>query len=385
MKRIAIMGYTDMPNCGEHFLADCLSYLIGPDYQKTFIPFQPKKNRLRYLIFGALIIFSRLFGQSDFAYKLQYIGIYILTKKFYKENLSDCHGLIFACGSYKYTTQKIWAFFSIAIETANELNIPVMINAVNVQKFNALDWRCSLLQKRTNFPCVKMFTTRDGESGIKKIISDYVNPNFHMDIRSVGDVAFWIPETYQNSIHLLPKRRHTIGINLIRGQIFEDYGHHISEEQLIEIYCGFITMLDNMNFKWELFTNGLPSDYVFGEKLLRRLKRSDVEIISCKRAENLIQLTLQYQAILGARLHSCICAYALDIPMIGFIWDEKMLNFSVCTGLQNFFLSEKDLTSESLYQCMLDAMQYKYNNDLRNDLKNKTQKSIADFLLIYVS
>ena len=221
-----------------------------------------------------------------------------------------------------------------------------------------------------------MFTTRDGNEGLEKFKKYYLSKD-DMDIRMVGDPAFWIKECYG-----IEKKdgSDVIGINLIRGKIFEAYGKNISEEALIDIYCDLLKRLDENNIKWELFTNGLSPDLKFGKQVLERYGKKDILIHVPKTDIELVKMISGYKAIVGARLHALICAYALDVPMVGYIWDEKLLRFAQIASLNNVFVNEEELSGDKLYATLNEAMDFEYDSKLRDIWKNKTKDSIYDFL-----
>lgn len=378
MKKIVLMGLVDLENYGEQFLSDTVEYLVGKKYQTVSVDFRPSKKNIRYLSYWILLVLSKVFSFSQISYKLLYWGISILTRKYYAEQIKNADMIIFACGSYKYRTQKLWAYYSVAIEEAQKLNMPVMFDAMNIQDFDESDWRCLCLQAHTNYPCVKWFTTRDGVAGFEKLKSNYINTDSDIKVEMVGDPAFWIPECYGVRKSNSAKK---VGVNLIRSKIFLQYGYNITEEQLFDFYCGVIYKLEESGIEWELFTNGLEKDYQFGKMVLKKSGMEERNIVVPGSAKQLVDLIAEYKAILGARLHACICAYALDVPLVGLIWDEKLLRFSQIAGIESLFLTEEELNSEHFYEKFTAALDFSYDKIIREEWKQKTKCTIKQFLL----
>lgn len=381
MKKVAIMGLVNWVNYGEQFLANTVEYLVGSDYDTKNIDFRPERNPFGYLIYYAAVILDKILFFWKESARLILFGVKCLCKKYYMDNLQECKAIIFACGSYKYGTQKLWAYYSVAIEVAEQLGIPVMFDAVNIQDYSDSDWRCQCLKQHTNYSCVKVFTTRDGEYGLDKLRSCYLEKESSVYSEAVGDPAFWIPECYQ--LNRSPNAN-KIGVNLIRSGIFSDYGYAFGEEQLIDLYCNLFKALDEKGIEWELFTNGLKVDYDTGKSILQKCDMTDRPIIVPQSPRQLVELIAGYKGIIGARLHACICAYSIDVPMVGFIWDEKMLRFAQITGTENNFLSADELTGEALCERIQTVLNGEYNAQIRNVWKQKTEASIKSFLKQYV-
>lgn len=381
MKKVAVMGLIDWINYGEQFLGNTVSYLVGTDYDIKSIDFRPKKNKCRYLVYYFTVILAKILAFWKKSHCVVLFGIKCLAKRYYEEQLKDCDSIIFACGSYKYGTQKLWAYYSVVIEVAQKLNIPVMFNAMNIQDFKEDDWRCKCLKKYTNYQCVKVFTTRDGEYGLNKLRTDYLEKDTPIYSDAVGDPAFWIPECY--GVKRM-NEGNKVGVNLIRGGVFEDYGLHITEQQLLEIYCQLIRKLETEQIDWEMFTNGLEVDLDFGKAVLQRCGMSERKIVVPKSAQDLVERIAGYKGVIGARLHACICAYSLDVPVVGFIWDEKMLRFAQISDLEENFLKEEELSGEALYETLRDLLDKSYNKELRDIWKQKTKVSIEQFLTQYM-
>ena len=381
MKRIALAALTDYPNYGDHFIAKCVDYLVrskGEEYKTFFFNMAKRKKDYRYVIYGFFRILAKFVRNDNLSYKIIFLAMKINLKQYYKKQIKLADAIIFSCGSFKYGTQFLWCYYSLIVECAEELGISVMFDAMNIQEYADSDWRCNCLKKHANMKCVKMITTRDGEYGVNRLKKYYIT-NQDILLFPVGDPAFWIPECYESK----KKESNVIGINVIRGNIFKDYGwRNISEEELLEVYLNLIKCFDREGIQWELFTNGLPEDHEFAQKIRDRITSDGNSIIRVPdNDKNLVEIICSYRGIVGARLHACICAYSLDIPVAGFIWDEKMLYFSILTNLKGCFVENEHLSGEILFEKMKNAI---YNNkelsSVREEWKKKTKDTISLFL-----
>ena len=196
--KIAIIGLKDYENLGDQFIVKTVEYLVKQygtiETELVDLQIDHKKWRLAFVT-RALHKLSRKLNLEQLSYRLC-IKKY---RNYYKEtvfnSIKDVDGIIFSCGSFKYGTQELWAQYSVIIEYANKHGISVMFDAMNVQRYNASDFRCEYLKKHLNFPCVKYFTSRDGNAGVERLKADYITTG-KIKIYPAADPAFWIPETY---------------------------------------------------------------------------------------------------------------------------------------------------------------------------------------------
>lgn len=379
-KKVLIMGLESLNNYGDNFILQCNKYLVDKSegYEVILFDFEPTMTKIRKLFYYLVLCMSKLCPFKVLRYKLVLLAVKIRCLKAYMTAIEDADMVIFGVGSIKYGTQKVWAYYSLTIDIAKRSQVPVMFNAMNIQKYNAADWRCRFLQSRLNSECVKVITSRDGVAGVERLRNDYYINN-GISCAGVGDVAFWIPECYQIYSKQLGE---TIGINLIYGKIFRRYGNKLSEKKLLDIYVELLKRLDYEGIEWELFTNGLQSDYKFGIKVLKAYGNTKKEIRVPKSDIDLINIIDDYRVILGARLHACICAYSLNIPFVGFIWDEKLYYFAQMAHLEKHFVSELELSAEVLYQKITgkDSMYNTEQLEQRKMWKEKTKEYINLFL-----
>ncbi len=380
MKKVALMGLCNYENMGDQIIARTLYYLIRTidgGYEPYYVNFQPERIGYKYEKYKSRRKKVENKGLGQLEHKLIYLIMKDFVAEYYKENLQKADALIFSCGSFKYGTQNLWTTYSIAVEYAQKYNVPVMFDAMNIQDYNGKDWRCRFLKKHANYDCVKMISSRDGDCGVRKLEEYYIEKS-GISLLPVGDPAFWVKECY--GIEHSPGE--VIGINLIRNGIFKDYGADISDERLMEFYYEIIKALEEKGYKWEFFTNGMKKDKEFGENVM---KKYGIDIVSHKikvpaTDRELVEIIAGYKAIVGARLHACITAYSLDIPFSGFYWDKKMIHFAEEAEIKENFCTLNELNGEKVVEKLENSMKTRFNEDIRNDWKEKTRQSLIKFL-----
>lgn len=380
MKQIAIMGLCNYENMGDQIIAKCVNYLveqIGDAYKGYYVNFQPERSGYRYEIYKKLRKIVEKKGLGELEHKCIYLIMKWFVFKYYKQMLREADALILACGSFKYGTQNLWTTYSIAVEYAKKYNVPVMFDAMNIQKYDQDDWRCRFLAKHANYENVKMITTRDGDSGVERLKEDYIKRK-DIVLLPVGDPALWIKECYK----IVHKARDVVGINLIREGIFKDYGSDVSDDTLYTFYQEIIQELESKGIKWELFTNGMKCDLNFGNQLLERCHLSfDAHPIKVPQNDReLVGIIGSYSSIIGARLHACICAYSLNTPFAGYIWDEKLIHYAEETNTMDYFCNIQELDGKRIIEKLNLAIQNGFDQEIKAEWKNKTKSSIQSFL-----
>lgn len=81
-----------------------------------------------------------------------------------------------------------------------------------------------------------------------------------------------------------------------------------------------------------------------------------------------------------ARLHACIISVALDVPVAGLLWDNKLLYFSRTMGIEPFFSSERDLKPDLIIDKLERAMQHHLDTQNRDMYKQRFRTYIDKFL-----
>ena len=390
MKNIVIFSLESINNAGEEILSIATSYLLKDIKEINLKKAQlcPNRNQMIKKYFPELLVSKFLFVLSNIIkmkkkkiYQLENIGYIIRFQRCFNNILQSADGVIYAIGMLKYSTQNFSYIFYLINKISVKLNLPVMMSAMSIEKPDNVDWRFNQLVKAVNMPCVKMITTRDGTEGVERLKSYYIKRS-DIEIDFTGDPALWIPECY----NIARKDSDIIGINLIRKGIYKDYGTDFSGEQLLCLYEEIITEMDKRNKKWCLFCNGIKNDYNVGLELISRLRLSKEKLLPCpKNAEEFISIVSQFKAVFGARLHACITAFSLNIPVSGLLWDDKLEKFSKTMGIREFFSATDELKGVHIVDKLEKAIQH--SNDLTNQqlYKLKTKESLQRFVKKWIN
>ncbi len=305
-------------------------------------------------------------------YSLPWTPIY----KFYSNGLKNADGVVFAGGGIiKHTLEAFWNPIYTIVTYCKKHNIPVCFNAVGIEGYDSENYFSNVIKKTLNNDVIKKITTRDDIDALGYYVDD------KSKIDRVGDPALWTKETYKD---ISKKDSDTIGIGVVRGKIFTDYGTDFGEEQILDSYLNIVRELTNRGYKWQLFCNGLESDYNMGLKILENLGLDSDEEHIAKRPEtsqDLVNLISGYKATISARLHANIVATAFSVPTVALVWNEKLKLFGQQIGYEERFLSKEEFSNAKLVVDRLEsAMERGYDRERINALRTKTRDGLEEFI-----
>lgn len=84
--------------------------------------------------------------------------------------------------------------------------------------------------------------------------------------------------------------------------------------------------------------------------------------------------------IIGFRLHACITAVALDVPVVGMIWDDKSRYFAKSMEISHFFVEPDQLEANHIVDLVTERLATPCDYSAKERLKENSRKAISDFL-----
>lgn len=389
MKNVLIVSIENINNAGDEILRATTQYLVEQCESVCVqqMQFSPKKNdinasyKIDYFIGNIFKWMSYRFKGKELEYKLRYLCYRIQFSRFFSSYIKGSDIIIYAVGMLKYSTQNCSYFFDIINGLADKFNKPVMMSAMSVESPKMNDWRCRRLIDSVNKSVVRIITTRDGEKGLALLRNHYIKRN---DIITdyVGDPALWIPECYGIRSSFGGNVPKVIGIGLVRSKIFEDYSDkNISEKVLLQLYGDIIHECESRGYEWRLFCNGIKSDYHFGEVIISHFGFSSDKLLPPPYSgKELIDIVSQFDCIFGARLHACITAFALGVPVSGLIWDNKLRCFAKTMSIYEFFSEADELEAGKILDKIESAMTKPFDSVLVHEYKTKTKMALNNYV-----
>lgn len=390
MKKVAVIGLYAIKNAGDNILCEATQYLIkqkNPEVQIVEVDVNPRIKSykgLELIPFWISKVLIRISGSifkyensSKFRYYYEYFMWWLKINRKFKTQLKDVDAIVFAGGGFlKFRTQGLNYYVEQIMKIAKKNNIPVMMNGVGIEGYSETDIRCQRLKKAINQDCFKVITTRDDIDTLKN--NYIVNPN--TKIAHVGDPALWVPECYNIKRNENPSN--VVGINVIRGRVYQAYGNTLSEFELLNFYKKLVQGVEERGWDWVLFSNGMAADQKFGAMLLRALGCSDRTKIlpTANNSVDFLEQIRSFKLVFGARLHACITSYALDVPVVGLIWSEKLRIFADVIGKKNSYFEESELNIDNILDAMEREMNSNYDKSIRDDLRARTKNYLEMFM-----
>ncbi|KAI4448825.1 hypothetical protein C823_003352 [Eubacterium plexicaudatum ASF492] len=257
-------------------------------------------------------------------------------------------------GLIKYRQEDFHTYVPSILEFAAEHAIPVCFNCVGVEGYDASDARCLRLAETLNAGCVKVITVRDDLETLQR---DYIKSD------CIAVSAAIDPAVFTSEVYGITRQTHSkvIGLGIVRHRIFEDYGiTHITKEFQLEMWKGVAKELEARGYRWQFYVNGLRSDYDFAIELLQYMGReSEASVLLAPRpveSRELVALTASYAGVIACRMHANIIAYALGIPSVGLVWNDKMVFWGERIGCPERFLTSERFEPRQIVQCLEDSM-----------------------------
>lgn len=251
--------------------------------------------------------------------------------------------VVFAGGIIKCTNENFWQYMPEIINEAHKYNVPVFLSAIGVEKFYEDDERSVALKKAINLPCVKGISVRDDIETLKR---DYIE-NKDIKLYSVYDPAVWCSDTYKKFIHK-KSNKELVGLGITREKLFEDYGNpQIDRQFQLDFWKGIIEELDKRNVEWKVFTNGDTYDEIFAKEVLSYVGHGE-KLPAPLDAQTLVADISQFSSVIAGRMHSNIVSFALSIPSIGFVWNQKLRFWGEKIGYPQRFIECNDLSPQTV-------------------------------------
>lgn len=379
MQTICIAGLLSDTNLGDQAIADCAEHLIkiykSDTTVITYLDIEknnPYLNNQQGYIIRILRRLKRLFKMEDGMDK----RINKLKAAYIQKITGSSLVFLVGGGLIKYKYQNLWLEVPALIEAAEALNIPVFINAAGVEGYDENDAKCQVLKKALNKKTVIGVTTRDDLETLKEM---FLNQDKESKAKRVADSAVWAAEAYG-----VERNRDSdiVGVGLIRGKIFYDNGVNLSPDDLAQLYADLIVELDKKGQKYQLFTNGLGMDTELIDKIAllsgKELTKQDVLVPTTPK--ELMEILSGFKAVIAARLHANILSYALDIPSIGLVWNEKLQIFGKLIKHEDRFIVREDFNAQHILQKLDEAMVQGIDVEHKKQYVETTKESLKNLI-----
>lgn len=385
MKTIAFLGYHTDQNLGDPLICQVVETLfkerLSEDTDWRFFQLRnhfeglakTKKNKL----VEKLAVFFRKVGHYVPWSIWDKIRIQLVSWG-YRSRLRDVDwGVVAGGGIIHYRFHESWLGVCAFIKACNCERIPVVLNAVGVEGFDSGNYKCKLLSHYLCYPNVKYISTRDDIETLKL----YTKSSHRIKISRVIDPAIFCSDIFTIKKDTSSK---TIGIGLIRSNIFNDYHTHYDGQQLANYYRDVCLEVQKRNLDWEFFTNGNPEDLSIVPEI-ERLLGEKITVKTPSSVTELISIIASYKGIVSARMHSCIVAYSLDVPAVAFVWNEKIAFWGRNIQKEDNYINMEKLSAALAVETLFRDFGDEYNPVLRKQWEKGYLDSVDQAISVLLS
>lgn len=381
--KLVFVGLYDEKNLGDPIIAHCTEWLYsdclpdGFETERLCLDYVEHHDvPLSYRIIRKMLRLLRL--DSDKYNDTVMQGEYT---KYFKKHIKGADLIIVVGGGLiKYSYQYFFAGISGLLDAADLYGIPIVFNAVGIEGYDAANPRCARLKSALHKRALRHITTRDD---IVTLRDYYFDGNPSIPCLKVADPAVWAAEAYG----VTKKESNLVGVGVGREGLFHDNGKDFSSEKFFNFYCHLVEELSRSGVSVELFTNGLEYDNEFAYKIREELKLRKIIVgIRIPRVpEEMLNIISSYRCILAARLHSCIVAYSLDIPAIGFVWNDKLKLWGKNIGADEFFIEAENMDVDFVMKQFARLLHYRYPKEHRNAFRETIKSTIDELVTKYIN
>lgn len=240
---------------------------------------------------------------------------------------------------FNYQHQIFYERTAVTLELAQKYGKPVIFSAIGIEGYSSKNKKCQRLKQTLNFDCVRQITTRDDLDALHKYVE-----NERIVTGKVADPAVWCSRVFQD--HISKKNtgaRKKIGIFVLRANGFRDNKIDFTFDSATELWRGIAGALDKKGYDCEFLTSGHFSDESVLDYLARNTEIDEKKcIFNMNTPERLIQRVSSCDAVISCRLHPSIVAYALGVPSLGIVWNDKVKFFYEGIGCADRIVETSD-------------------------------------------
>ena len=316
--------------------------------------------------------------------KLKFREAYYVSRELCRQYVDkNTSAIIFAGGGIvKYKYQMFHRYIDAVTAYADKKKIPVLLNAIGVEGFDAKDPECKILRRALNRGCVKYISTRDD---IRTLNEKYIKDSRITKV--VADPACsmnrFMPK--EPAHHNIP----VIGLGIVREGLFLDNGINMNRQKMLEFWSQMYNEIENHGYICRLFGNGALSDDKFLQDLLDYMnipedRRAFVAYGRPESVERLTDIICSFDALITGRLHASILAYSYGVPSVGLVWNDKQTMFGKATGHPERFVTHEHFEAGHIIDLVETAIKEGYPEYARSTYCGSTSKFIEKFVRRYI-
>lgn len=207
---------------------------------------------------------------------------------------------------------------------ADEHSVPVVFSSIGINNMHANEQSGERLNEILMRRCIKAMSVRESA----EIFVPFAE-GCDFEIVSVCDPAVWAKHVYRKDVQEVRKAkdRKIVGLNIVRGGLFKANFKAWSLDDEAKFIKKLVAMLEEKEIDYRLFSNGSVLDTNSMMYIAKHLEIPDEKLICPDSTKEVVRAIAGFDAVTAIRLHAGIISYALDIPSINLVWNEKIPHF----------------------------------------------------------
>ncbi len=229
------------------------------------------------------------------------------------------------------------------VNIAQETGIPVVFSSVGFDNQDATPEGEERLRALLHKDCVKAISVRDDA----QLFRPYAEGS-GLEVKQVCDPAVWA-----RSVCDLPKKHEQgkiVGINVVRGGLFGDNKHGWKFKDELNYLDELRKLLDEAGYDYRFYTNGSILDDNALHYFARQYDIPAQKTMYINSARELVNAIEGFDFVCAIRMHSSIIAYALGVPAINAVWNDKIYKFYDNIGRHDSAIEIEKFTAKEAFE-----------------------------------
>lgn len=298
-----------------------------------------------------LTVAMKNLGYSDGDYVIDNMHI----KEIDEEKIASADLILFSGGAM-FGFNNLGSFDAIDAITAiaEKKGIPVVFSSLGINNMHADEESGARLNAILTRKCVRAMSVRESVDAFTPFTE-----GCGFEVVSVCDPAVWTKHIYRNEIMEIKraKKRRTVGLNVVRGGLFKANGKKWTLDDEAAYFKGLVKLFDEKGIDYRFFTNGSVLDNNSMAYIAKQIGVSDDKLISPDSTREVVRAIAGFDTVLAIRMHSAIISYALDIPSLDIVWNEKIPYFYKNIGYPDRALEMEFCTPEVVLRMTQDLLE----------------------------
>lgn len=207
-------------------------------------------------------------------------------------------------------------------ELAEENDIPVFFSSMGLNNMGVSPENEHLIRDLFKRKCIKALSVRENLRTFQEYAGDC-----DFKICKVCDPAVWARYVYNSHLSGVPKNGGTVGINVVRGGLFADNGKPWKLGDEINYINELRQQLESQGVDYVFYTNG---SFLDDNTLHYYADKFDIpahKLVFPNTTREWVLTVAQFDCVASIRMHSSILSYALGIPSVNLVWNDKIRFF----------------------------------------------------------